>query len=313
MIDETLIQDIIKSKQDPVYFIEKYCKILHPRYGIITPSLYDKQKELVQEILNYPFLIILKSRQIGVSTLYALVSVWMLIFFPKFRIGIISRDKNEAISFAERIERALLSVPEILYGGFLENNKFNKKLGNESEIIVSAPVKHALRGETLNYVILDEVVAMNFIEHIYQSVFYTIQHNFVNLENGELKPIKNIPSGISLISTGGIIDWKHPASCRGAIWFKQKWEEALSQSGDIKFKPIRIHWSETPFFNSEWYEKQKEILNYNEDMIKTELECEFVEKSLDEVAYAELHEVKQLKFPNVKFKEIPYDKFVQEK
>lgn len=305
MIDEKLLENIIKSKQDPVYFIENYCKILHPKYGIITPKLYDKQKELIKEIISYPFLIILKSRQIGVSTLYALVSAWMLVFFPKFRIGIVSRDKNEAVSFGERIERALLNIPEIFYGGFIENNKFNKKLRNESEIIISAPVKHALRGETLNYVILDEVVAMNFIEYIYQSIFYTVQHNFISLGD-ELKPIKGIPAGISLISTGGIIDWRHPASCRGAIWFKQKWEEALQHSGDIKFKPIRIHWSDTPFFDEKWYEEQKKILNYNEDMIKAELECEFVEKSLDEVAWQELKEVKELKFPNICYDEVDY-------
>ena len=294
-----LTEEIIKCRKDPIYFIENYCKILHPRYGIITPKLYSKQKELIQTIINNPFIICLKSRQIGVSTTYALVFAWMLIFIPNYRIGVISRDKFEAGIFAERVERAILSVPQEFWIEFKENNKLSKTLANGSEIIISAPVKHALRGETLNYVFLDEVLAMNFIDYIYSSVFYTIQHNFVNLATGQKRA--NIPCGLSLVSTGAVIDYNSPQSCRGAIWFKQKWNEAITNTSDIKFVPVKIHWRETGFFDDNWYKIQCENLNNDEILIKTELECEFVEINYKDSANEILNEIKRLKFPNLKF------------
>jgi len=293
-----MIDEIIKCRKDPIYFIENYCKILHPKYGIITPKLYPKQKELINLIINEPFIIVLKSRQVGVSTIYALIFAWMLIFIPNYRIGVISRDKFEAGIFAERVERAILSVPQEFWIDFKENNKLSKTLANGSEIIISAPVKHALRGETLNYVFLDEVLAMNFIDYIYSSVFYTIQHNFINLSSAQKRT--NIPCGLSLISTGALIDYNSPQSCRGAIWFKQKWNEALTNTGEIRFKTLKIHWSETGFFDKEWYKTQCENLNNDEILIRTELECEFIEINLKDSASNILSEIKQLKFPNLR-------------
>lgn len=306
-INTEVLEEIIKCKKNPIYFIETYTKILHPKYGIITPKLYPKQKELILSILNYPFHIILKSRQIGISTTIALISCWMLIFHSNFRIGVISRSREEAIDLGERIERAILSVPKIFWIDFVENNKLNKKLKNNSEIIISAPIKHALRGETLNFVILDEVLAMNQIEYIYSSVFYTITHNFVNISSAERKN-RDLPSGLILISTGAIIDYLHPASCRGAIWFFEKWKESLSDAGEIKFKPFKIHWRDTKFFDEEWYKKQCEILSNNPDLIATELECQFIEKNANIETKTKLEKIKNISFKNIQIEDIPYSK-----
>lgn len=302
-------KEIKKCREDPIYTIETYTKILHPKLGIIRPKLYTKQKLLITSLNTYPFNIVLKSRQIGCSTTVALFAAWALCFIPNYRIGVVSRDKLEGIKFAERVERAITAIPDDIWLNFLLNNQLRKRLYNGSEIIVSAPIKNALRGETLNLCILDEVSSMDEIENIWSSTVFTIQHAIKETPNESFSSKLTKPAGIVLISTPGKINWDRPNSCKGAIWFYKAWNSALrgEKIAKMMFKPIRIHWSETDgLFDEEWYESQKQILKYDEDSIATELDCTFVEYQSESSKSEELAKLTSLKFPNIKFDEIAY-------
>ena len=72
-------QEYIKCAKDPVHFMKKYCYIQHPQRGRISFSLYPFQEKVLGLFKDNPYSIILKSRQLGISTLTAGYSLWMMI------------------------------------------------------------------------------------------------------------------------------------------------------------------------------------------------------------------------------------------
>ena len=77
------ISEIIKCGKDPVYFMNKYLKIQHPMKGLINFNTFDFQDVCVKDFNDHRFNIILKSRQLGLSTLVAAYSVWQAIFYKE--------------------------------------------------------------------------------------------------------------------------------------------------------------------------------------------------------------------------------------
>lgn len=59
------IQEIKKCRNDPVYFAERYIKIVHVDKGLIPIQLYDYQKKLLQTFKDNRYTITLQSRQSG--------------------------------------------------------------------------------------------------------------------------------------------------------------------------------------------------------------------------------------------------------
>ena len=65
------VKEIIRCGKDPVYFLNKYVKIQHPTRGLIPFETFDFQDGALQDFRDHRFNIVLKSRQLGISTLSA--------------------------------------------------------------------------------------------------------------------------------------------------------------------------------------------------------------------------------------------------
>ena len=70
-IKEVIKKQYIQCAQDPAYFMKKYCMIQHPIRGKIPFELYPFQEKTVKEFHQERFNVILKARQLGISTLTA--------------------------------------------------------------------------------------------------------------------------------------------------------------------------------------------------------------------------------------------------
>ena len=79
-LKEVLRQEYIKCGNDPSYFITKYCVIQHPIRGKIPFELYPFQDTTLKELLQHKYNVILKARQLGISTLTAAYSLWLMTF-----------------------------------------------------------------------------------------------------------------------------------------------------------------------------------------------------------------------------------------
>ena len=68
------LRDLIKQEyseclKSPAYFMKKYCKIQHPTLGTIPFHLYEFQEKTLESFKDEQFNIVLKARQMGISTL----------------------------------------------------------------------------------------------------------------------------------------------------------------------------------------------------------------------------------------------------
>lgn len=60
-----MIQELIKCKKDPLYFIENYVKVKHPTKGVMNMELYEYQKRMLKGIHENKDSLLLCSRQSG--------------------------------------------------------------------------------------------------------------------------------------------------------------------------------------------------------------------------------------------------------
>ena len=98
------VAEIIKCGKDPAYFFNTYLKIQHPVKGLIPFNTYPFQDECVQDFIDNRFNIVLKSRQLGLSTLVSAYSVWLAIFQREKNILIIATKLAVAQNFISKVK-----------------------------------------------------------------------------------------------------------------------------------------------------------------------------------------------------------------
>ncbi len=263
---------VLKDGAGFLYWAENYSKVFHPARGIVTPKFCPVVQDLIKTFFNEHFVIVLKSRQIGMSTLFSLIDFYTATLFPGSSIGIISRTRQDSIGFLEKGKWCWKYLPAWLRPKLITDNKMSMQWLHGSKILTSAPVKNAFRSETLDILEIDEVVAARGIVDIYTAAYLTISQNLSKLRT------RNAPWGLALISTGGYVIEPQ------VKWFYQMWDKALH--GEIQYKPFKVHWSDVGM-SEEWYKEQCKILNWDKDRILTELDCGFVFRSRNKSVFDE--------------------------
>ena len=89
-IKEVIKKQYIQCAQDPAYFMKKYCMIQHPIRGKIPFELYPFQEKTVKEFHQERFNVILKARQLGISTLTAGYALWLMTFHQDKNVLVIA-------------------------------------------------------------------------------------------------------------------------------------------------------------------------------------------------------------------------------
>ena len=95
-LKQAIQREYLKCVQDPVHFMRKYCTIQHPKEGKIKFDLYPFQERCLTDFKDNRYNIILKARQLGISTLTAGYSLWMMLFHNDKNILVIATGKETA-------------------------------------------------------------------------------------------------------------------------------------------------------------------------------------------------------------------------
>ena len=96
------IKEIIKCGKDPIHFFNKYVKIQHPVRGAIPFKTYNFQDRCVNDFRNHRFNIVLKSRQLGLSTITAAYAMWMVLFHKDKNVLVIATKLAVAQNFIKK-------------------------------------------------------------------------------------------------------------------------------------------------------------------------------------------------------------------
>lgn len=170
------VQEYIKCAQDPIYFIKKYVKVIHVDRGLVDFDLYQYQEELVTKLDDNRFVICKFGRQTGKSVTVAAFFLHYIMFNANKVTCILANKLATAKEILDRIKRMFENLPSWLQQGVKEWNKTSIVLENDSKVIASATSLSAVRGMSINMLMIDEAafIPPNQIEEFYTSVFPTI-------------------------------------------------------------------------------------------------------------------------------------------
>ena len=238
-----------KCMQDPLYFCQKYIKIVSLDEGLVPFDVYPFQKEMLGTIHNNRFTICKLPRQSGKTTTIISYILHYVLFNEQMRVAILANKAATARDILSRLQLAYENLPKWLQQGVMSWNKGSLDLENGSKIVASSTSSSAVRGGSYNMIFLDEFafVPHNVAEDFFSSVYPTISSG----KNTKVV-IVSTPNGMNL--------------------FYKLWSDA--ESGKNSYVPIEVHWSEIPGRDEKW--KTETIANTSQEQFNREFECEFL-------------------------------------
>ena len=111
---EQIVKEIVKCGKDPSYFINNYAKISHPIKGLIPFKMYDFQSDLINDFNDNRFTVILKARQLGISTITAAYVSWLMMFHRDKNVLVIATKFGTAANLVKKVKAIHRHLPSWL-------------------------------------------------------------------------------------------------------------------------------------------------------------------------------------------------------
>ena len=228
------LKDIIKKEYlkcalDCEYFLRKYSYIQVPNKGRQLFDLFDYQAEALHAFQDHRYNILLKGRQIGISTLVAGYALWRMLFKRDEQILVIAIKQDVAKNLVTKVKFMHQLLPVWLRGDLIEDNKLTLRFGNGSTIKATATRESAGRSEALSLLIIDEAAFIDGADEIWTA------------------------SQATLSTTGGSAVLVSTANGVGNF-FHKTWTE--SEAGENDFHRTLYDWTVHPDRDEDWAEEQ---------------------------------------------------------
>ena len=256
--DQPSYQEIVKQEYkkclaSPVYFMKKYVKIQHQLRGTILFNLYPFQEEVMKAFHDFDFNIILKSRQMGISTLVAAYSLWLMIFNKDKNILVISLKQDVAKEIITKVRFANDNLPSWLKVQCIEDNRLSLKFSNGCQIRATSTTKKSGVSLSVYYLIIDECALIEDADELWASAQPT-------LSTGGKCTILSTPRGVGQ-------------------FFHKMWKEAEETSdgkiGKNGFHPIKLPWNLHPDRDEAWREREGNKIGSAKEAAR-EYDCDFM-------------------------------------
>ena len=240
------VQEIIRCGKDPSYFFNNYVKIQHPTKGLLPFKTYPFQDECVQDFIANRFTIVVKGRQLGLSTLVAAYAVWLALFQKDKNILIIATKLQVAQNFIKKTKTILKNLPPwLVLPQVVADNKQFVEFSHGSSIKAIPTSDDAGRSESLSLLIVDEAAFVKNFDELWTGLYPT-------LSTGGRAIVLSTPNGV------------------GGQYYKL-YKEA--EAGINEFKAIKLNWDVHPERDQAWFEK--ETRNMSPRQVAQELLCDF--------------------------------------
>ena len=251
MASQQTLKQIIKDEyskciKDPVYFMRRYCVIQHPTRGKIPFDLYTFQEDVLNYFQKERYNVILKARQLGLSTLTAGYSLWLMLFHADKNILVIATKQEVSKNLVTKVRVMHDNLPSWLKGKCIEDNKLSLRFANGSQCKAVSSSVDAGRSEALSLLILDEAAFIDKVEEIWTASQQT-------LATGGAAVILSTPNGVG-------------------NFFHKTWTDA--EAGINGFNTIKLHWSIHPDREQDWRDEQDVVLG--EKMAAQECDTDFI-------------------------------------
>ncbi len=244
-IDE-IKSELKKCGKDPVYFIDNYVKISHPSRGLVPFKLYDFQKDLIRDFQSNRYNIVLKARQLGVTTTMSAYAAWLMLFRRDKNILAVATQRRKAAIIVKKIKLMYKHLPEwLMISEIVVNNKNSIEMSNGSQIVASSTSGDAGRSEAVSLLLVDEAALIENLDELWKGLLPTLS------------------------TGGGCLAASTPYGV--GTWFHKTYVEGEQQTN--LFNAIKLPWEVHPDYDDEWFEKQTK--NMSKKGIAQEYLCSF--------------------------------------
>lgn len=255
-ITQAELLELEKCADNPIYFIESYCKIIHLDHGLIPFKLFSKQRQMVLNMKNNRFNIVMASRQFGKTSAVAGFMCWLAIFNENHNICILADQETHAIRIIDDIKLMFAHLPLFLKpvdenGNFLEDNKKSIVLTNGARIFGAATTPKSIRGESISFLFLDE---------------------FSMIDDNMAEAFMN--NALPTISSGKTSQITITSTPKGMNHFWSLWQKA--EKGKNSYVPLRIDWWDRPDRDEKWKKEMIKMMNGDEIRFSQEFENKFL-------------------------------------
>jgi len=240
-------QEIVKCGKDPVHFMNAHVKIQHPTRGSLPFKTYRFQDQCVNLFKDNRFSIVVKSRQLGLSTVTAAYVLWYMLFHRDKNIMVIANKGRVAKNFLRKVKYAYEKLSDYVKIAQIKTSTVETfELTNGSVVKAVATTEDAGRSEALSLLIIDEAAIINKFEEIWTATYPT-------LSEGGSAIVFSTPKGIG-------------------NQFHTLYSEAVN--GTNGFKYIELPWNVHPEHDQRWFEK--ESANMTRKQMAQEFLCDFI-------------------------------------
>jgi hypothetical protein len=240
------IAEYIKCKNDIIYFVKNYVKIISLDKGMVLFDLYPFQEDMIRTFQENRFVVCMLSRQSGKTTTVAAYLLYEAIFNENMRIAVLANKGDTAREILDRIKKMFEELPWFLKPGVREWNKGSIELGNGTRIISAATSSSSIRGQSMNVIYLDELA---FIQNDVE--FFASTYPVITSGKTTKVIITSTPKGMNL--------------------FYKIWSDAIA--GRNNFVPKKYEWWHHPERDEKW--KEETLRNISQQQFAQEFECEF--------------------------------------
>lgn len=276
MTNEDKLKRIMK---DPILWIEIFSKIVNKCGELVPFRLNPQQKELLNNMDKYN--VVLKSRQLGISSLSCVYSLYIALTKPNSTCLLLSYSLESATTIFEKLKQIYNELPKIIQVPLVANNRKELKFTNGSRIIcATCGNKDVARGSTLSFVHLSEIAFMKD----------TVSEQLLAIEQ-------------ALTPNGKII---LESTANGLNYFSELYNKA--ERGDNMYKPFFFSWVEDKIMFKEEYKSFSERYIELKGSLPTTDELDTVEREL----LIEGATIEQLVWRRLKIANSSEDSFNQE-
>ena len=241
-----IVAEIVKSGKNPDYFIDNYARISHPMRGLVPFKLYDYQRTLIGDFNDHRFNVILKARQLGISTVTAAYIVWMMLFHKDKNILVVATKFGTAANLVKKVKHMIKNLPPWLrIANISVDNRTSFELSNGSQIKASSTSADAGRSEALSLLVIDEAAHVEGLEALWTGLYST-------LSTGGRCIALSTPHGVG-------------------NWFHKTFVDA--EAGKNKFYPTTLPWDVHPDRDQAWFDEETKNMSARD--IAQELNCNF--------------------------------------
>jgi hypothetical protein len=213
---------------------------------MIPFKTYDFQDDLLDKFRDHRFNVIVKARQLGISTICAGYIAWLLLFYREKNVLVMATKYSTASNMVKKVKYIVGNVPDWLKIATVKvDNKHSFELTNGSQIKAVATSEDAGRSEAVSLLVVDEAAHIDNMDSIWTALYPTIS------TGGRC---------VALSSPNGI-----------GNWFHKTYEDA--QNGQNSFIPTYLPWDVHPDHDKEWFENETKNLAKRE--IAQEYLCSF--------------------------------------